>query len=101
MGLSLQRASGQGGITSSHHECSARGEAFFCLVRGLWLNSRAELGKPLESDLCSMLTPSWLTGKAELFQEELFTSPSIEDSLFAWIQAGMDQPVMRRVIHTH
>jgi len=59
-------------------------------VRGLWLNSRAELGKPPEDDLRSVLSPSWLTGEAELFQEEFFTSPSIEGSLFAWIQGGMD-----------
>ncbi len=37
---------------------STRGEAFLCLVYGLWLNRRAELGKAPEDDLCSVLAPS-------------------------------------------
>ncbi len=44
-------------ITCSHHESPACGDAPLCLLHGLWLNSRAEPGKPPEEDLCSVRSP--------------------------------------------
>jgi hypothetical protein len=45
------------GESFSHHESPARGDGTLDLLRRLWLNYRAEPGKPPEEDLCPVHSP--------------------------------------------
>ncbi|HEY4383174.1 MAG TPA: hypothetical protein VGN34_01685 [Ktedonobacteraceae bacterium] len=85
-------------MTEVHQESPARGDATLCLLHSPWLNSRAEPGKPPEIHLSVaplLFSHPWLMDKEVLLQ----TLP-LKDHLLAVERCGVENQVMRWVIHT-